>query len=182
MKVAVAGSPFEDLEGNGCQFGKQGKQKLSGRKLANATRDDLLNSLATLLREVAWLGPSIPVGTGQGGIVTLAAASPVVVEAVLLARNMHLQSPKDSQRMVKDHAVGRGEPSDFQGETWAAAPARSVPGVVFATSGMPAEALACGTVRSCQRGGRRIAFIYGSDQNWKPGGINVARLAGKRQQ
>ena len=73
VKVAVAEPPFEDLEGNGCHFEKQGKQKLSGRKLANATRVDLLTSLATLLREVARHGPSVVVGTG-----------------VLLARNVHI--------------------------------------------------------------------------------------------
>lgn len=90
VKVALAEPPFEDLEGNGCHFEKQGKQKLSGKKLANATRVDLLTSLATLLREVARHRPSFVIGTGQGGIIALAAASPVVVESVLLARNVHI--------------------------------------------------------------------------------------------
>eukprot|EP00435_Cladocopium_sp_Y103_P042487 s1035_g11.t1 len=83
VKVALAEPPFEDTEGTGCHFEKQGKQKLTGKKLAN----DLLTSVATLLREVARLNPSFVVGAGQGGIVALAAASPVVVEAVLLARD-----------------------------------------------------------------------------------------------
>ena len=123
-------------------FEKQGKQKLSGRKLANATRVDLLTSLATLLREVARHGPSIVVGTGQGGIVTLAAASPVVVEAVLLARNVHIsEAQKIANAWSKIKLLVGVNPRISKAKPWAAAPARSVPGVVFATSArMPAEA------------------------------------------
>ena len=90
MKVALAEPPFEDPDGNALHFEKQGKQTLSGRKLANATRVDLLTSVATLLREIAKHSPNFVVGAGQGAIVSLAAASPVVVEAVLLARNVHI--------------------------------------------------------------------------------------------
>eukprot|EP00435_Cladocopium_sp_Y103_P052926 s165_g16.t2 len=88
VKVVLAEPPFEDPDGNALHFERQGKQKLSGRKLANATRVDLLTSVATLLREIAKHSPNFVVGAGQGAIVGLAAASPVVVEAVLLARNV----------------------------------------------------------------------------------------------
>jgi hypothetical protein len=90
VKVALAEPPFEDPEGNALHFERQGKQHLTGKKLVNATRVDLLTSVATLLREIAKHMPNFVVGAGQGAIVCLAAASPVVVESVLLARNVHI--------------------------------------------------------------------------------------------
>ena len=71
VKVALAEPPFEDPDGNALHFEKQGKQTLSGRKLANATRVDLLTSVATLLREIAKHSPNFVVGAGQGAIVSL---------------------------------------------------------------------------------------------------------------
>ena len=90
VKVALAEPPFEDPEGNALHFERQGKQHLTGKKLVNATRVDLLTSVAALLREIAKHMPNFVVGAGQGAIVCLAAASPVVVESVLLARNVHI--------------------------------------------------------------------------------------------
>ena len=88
--MALAEPPFEDPEGNALHFERQGKQRLTGKRLVNATRVDLLTSVATLLREIAKHMPNFVVGAGQGAIVCLAAASPVVVESVLLARNVHI--------------------------------------------------------------------------------------------
>ena len=150
VKVVVGEPPFEDLEGNGCHFEKQGKQKLSGRKLANATRVDLLTSLATLLREVAWHGPSIVVGTGQGGIVTLAAASPVVVEAVLLPRNVHIsEAPKIANAWSKIKLLVRVNPRISKAKPRRQLLQEACPRVVFPTSfRVLTQARACGAV--CQ--------------------------------
>ena len=90
VKVALAEAPFEDTEGNSCHFEKHGKQNLTGRKLVNATRVDLMTSVATLLRGIAQHNPSIVVGIGQGAVIGLAAASPVVIEAVMLLRNVQI--------------------------------------------------------------------------------------------
>ena len=88
VKVSLSEGRFEDPEGHGCHFEKQGKQKLSGKKLANATRVDLLTSVATLLRNISHHNPHVIVAAGQGAIIGLAAASPVVVETVMLSRNI----------------------------------------------------------------------------------------------
>ena len=85
-RVALEEPPFEDLEGTGLHFEKQGKARLAGRKLANAVRVDLFTSVAKLLRELVTHRPAVVVGRGQGAVVVLAASKPVVVEAVLLAR------------------------------------------------------------------------------------------------
>ena len=85
-RVALGEPPFEDLEGTGLHFEKQGKARLTGRKLANAARVDLFTSVAKLLRELVTHRPAVVVGRGQGAVVVLAASKPVVVEAALLAR------------------------------------------------------------------------------------------------
>ena len=78
-RVALEEPPFEDLEGTGLHFEKQGKARLTGRKLANAVRVDLFTSVAKLLRELVTHRPAVVVGRGQGAVVVLAASKPVVV-------------------------------------------------------------------------------------------------------
>ena len=64
------------------------RQQTAGRKLSNATRIDLLTSVATLLRNISHYNPHVIVAAGQGAVIGLAAASPVVVETVMLSRNI----------------------------------------------------------------------------------------------
>ena len=156
VKVALAEPPFEDPEGNALHFERQGKQHLTGKKLVNATRVDLLTSVATLLREIAKHMPNFVVGAGQGAIVCLAAASPVVVESVLLARNVHIT---EAHKVASAWAqVGEadvwGQPEDRKIETRRAASERGVSGMVH--SARP-------RVLAQARHGRKIRASKGRD-------------------
>ena len=70
-RVSREEPPFEDIDGTGLHFERQGKARLIGRKIANATRVDLFTSVAKLLRELVTHRRAVVVGRGQGAVVLL---------------------------------------------------------------------------------------------------------------
>ncbi|CAE7543737.1 pol, partial [Symbiodinium necroappetens] len=76
-------------------FGENVKAKLTGRKLANATRVDRFTSAVKVLRDVAFHKSAFATGEGQGGAVVAVLAKPVAVESVLLARYVKAEQGRD---------------------------------------------------------------------------------------
>ncbi|CAE7299989.1 unnamed protein product, partial [Symbiodinium necroappetens] len=95
VRIVLQEPPFEDFEGNLAHFERQGKAKLTGKKLANATRVDLFTSVVKVLRDAAFHKPAFLIGEGQGGAVVAALAKPVAVESILLARNVRPEEGRD---------------------------------------------------------------------------------------
>ncbi|CAE7222588.1 pol [Symbiodinium necroappetens] len=87
-EISLEEPPFEDIDGTGLHFERQGKARLTGRKLANAVRVDLFTSVAKLLRELATHRPAVVVGRDESRAVAAAwgAVKLAVVEVPRLSR------------------------------------------------------------------------------------------------
>jgi hypothetical protein len=88
IQVVEGRGPFEDDEGISSHFEKSTKMGLSIGKLVQAVRTDMMTSVVKLLRNVHLAGAKIVVGAGQGAMIALVAAWPLVTEAALMLRNV----------------------------------------------------------------------------------------------
>ena len=86
VKAYPVPGAFEDDLGSPAQFAVPGG--LSKQKRLLAIRKDFLTAIANLGRKVAFWAPDLVFGEGQGGMVALGYARPLVLEAALHARNV----------------------------------------------------------------------------------------------
>ena len=86
VKVYPIPGAFEDDLGTPAQFAVQ--SNLPRQKKLLAIRRDFLTAIANASRKVAFWGPDVIIGEGQGGLVALGLARPLILEAALQARNV----------------------------------------------------------------------------------------------
>jgi hypothetical protein len=88
LRTCMCVGPFVDDYGHAAFFDKS--KKYLQKQITLDTKRDLLTSVAAVLRSIAIHQPDIVVGSGQGGAVAIALASPLLLEVCLAARNFKL--------------------------------------------------------------------------------------------
>jgi hypothetical protein len=88
LRTCVCVGPFVDDFGHAAFFDKS--KKYVQKQIVLDTKRDLLTSIAAVIRSIAIHKPDIVVGSGQGGAVAIALASPLLLEVCLAARNFKL--------------------------------------------------------------------------------------------
>ena len=88
VSLALAEGPFEDDTGDAHAHFAGGAQGKPPAKKVLETKKDLLTSVIKVLRNCSMHRPQLLLGDGQGGLVALAIAKPLLVEAALAARNV----------------------------------------------------------------------------------------------
>ena len=88
LRTCMCVGPFVDDYGHAAFFDKS--KKYVQKQIVLDTKRDLLTSIAAVLRSIAIHKPDIVVGSGQGGAVAVALASPLLLEVCVAARNFKL--------------------------------------------------------------------------------------------
>ena len=89
VSLAISDGPFEDDDGQAfAHFDGKAQNWKHPSKQVLETKMDLLTSVVKVLRSCIVHKPHIIIGDGQGGLVCLALAKPLLIEAALAARNV----------------------------------------------------------------------------------------------
>ena len=94
IQIHIGSAPFEDDYGIEFHFDSTRTKEPRAKQLKSLRRD-LYTSVAVVLREVRRHKPHVVYGVGQGGLVALAMARPLLVEAARVA--CFFQEPEVTQ-------------------------------------------------------------------------------------